>query len=368
MRALRALLVTVLTVALLSATAYATGVAVRHHESPRTTQAAERRPVPVSSATPAGTPSSPGTSPASPAVPSAAATTEAVLEHGDSGVQVRELQSRLFQLAWLPELTTGTYDAATAAAVRGFQAKRGLEATGTVDRRTWQRLVTMTRTPTRDQLFNVLHAGPAILEAGQHGEDVRDLQARLGATRWLFGDVTGTYDDATVEAVRGFQAKRQVPVTGKVDRRTLDRLHAMTTTPTHAEMYNLGNQPGALDARCRTGRVLCIDKTSQTLRWVVDGKVLKTLDVRFGASYTPTREGVFHVYTKDADHVSHLFGSEMPYSMFFSGGQAVHYSSDFAARGYYGASHGCVNVRDYDGLAWLFDQVQVGDDVVIYWS
>ena len=58
----------------------------------------------------------------------------------------------------------------------------------------------------------------------------------------------------------------------------------------------------------------------------------------------------------------------MPFAMFFSGGQAVHYSSDFAAIGYNGASHGCVNVRDYDAVAWLFDQVQVGDKVVVYWS
>jgi lipoprotein-anchoring transpeptidase ErfK/SrfK len=58
----------------------------------------------------------------------------------------------------------------------------------------------------------------------------------------------------------------------------------------------------------------------------------------------------------------------MPFAMFFSGGQAVHYSSDFAARGYLGASHGCVNVRDYAGIQWLFDQVDIGDKVVIYWS
>jgi lipoprotein-anchoring transpeptidase ErfK/SrfK len=58
----------------------------------------------------------------------------------------------------------------------------------------------------------------------------------------------------------------------------------------------------------------------------------------------------------------------MPFAMFFSGGQAVHYSSDFAARGYAGASHGCVNVRDYDAVAGLYDQVQVGDEVVVYWS
>ena len=27
-----------------------------------------------------------------------------------------------------------------------------------------------------------------------------------------------------------------------------------------------------------------------------------------------------------------------------------------------------VNVRDYDGIAWLFDQVQVVDKVIVYWS
>ena len=70
----------------------------------------------------------------------------------------------------------------------------------------------------------------------------------------------------------------------------------------------------------------------------------------------------------DRDHVSGMYGSAMPFSMFFSGGQAVHYSSDFAASGYAGASHGCVNVRDYDALASLFDQVNVGDSVVVYRS
>ena len=43
----------------------------------------------------------------------------------------------------------------------------------------------------------------------------------------------------------------------------------------------------------------------------------------------------------------------MPFAMFFSGGQAVHYSPDFAATGYAGASHGCVNIRDYDAIAGL---------------
>jgi L,D-transpeptidase catalytic domain/Putative peptidoglycan binding domain len=212
-----------------------------------------------------------------------------------------------------------------------------------------------------------MEAGRVLLSKGDTGMKVRDLQGRLAALAWYFSRPDGRYDDETVEAVRGFQEKRQIPVTGKVDRRTLDRLHAMTGEPTRDQM-GLHNKPGPLDDRCRAGRVLCIDKSSQTLRWLVDGKVLKTVDVRFGSSSTPTREGTYSVYLKSRDHVSQLYDSAMPFAMFFSGGQAVHYSSDFAATGYSGASHGCVNVRDYDAVAWLYDQVQVGDKVVVYWS
>ncbi|GAA5144999.1 L,D-transpeptidase family protein [Nocardioides marinquilinus] len=215
-----------------------------------------------------------------------------------------------------------------------------------------------------------LQPGPALLSPGDDNAEVRELQARLRQIDWFEGDVTGLYGDLTTAAVEGFQAKREIPVTGEVDQRTMDRLLAMTTEPTAAELANqLGeNTPGALDPRCTTGRVLCIDKTSRTLRYVVDGAVVQTVDVRFGSESTPTREGAFSVTYKDADHVSSLYGSSMPYSMFFSRGQAVHYSSDFASVGYAGASHGCVNVRDYDALASLYDQVQVGDPVIVYWS
>ena len=218
-----------------------------------------------------------------------------------------------------------------------------------------------------------LEPGPALLSPGDESDRVRRVQARLRQIDWFEGDVTGVYGEVTTKAVRGFQAKREIPVTGAVDQRTLDRLHAMTSEPTEAELANEvpssnGNTPGPLDPRCETGRVLCIDKSSSTLRWVVDGDVRLTVDTRFGASATPTREGVFSVYLKSRDHVSSLYDSAMPYAMFFDGGQAVHYSSDFAASGYGGASHGCVNVRDYDGIASLFDQVVVGDKVVVYWS
>ncbi|MFE2040195.1 L,D-transpeptidase family protein [Streptomyces sp. NPDC059477] len=209
---------------------------------------------------------------------------------------------------------------------------------------------------------------PALWTRGDTGRDVRELQARLRQVAWLFDGPTGTYDDLTERAVKGFQGKRGLPPTGETDTVTWQRLLGMTKEPGQWELYLMGGQqPDMPDPRCMTGRVLCVSKSSRTLRWMVDGRTVTTTEVRFGSEYTPTREGVFQVYWKSRDHVSTLYDSPMPYAMFFSGGQAVHYSSDFAAQGYAGASHGCVNVRDEKLIADLFTQVKNGDKVVVHW-
>ncbi|CAL9457910.1 L,D-transpeptidase family protein [Streptomyces sp. enrichment culture] len=210
-------------------------------------------------------------------------------------------------------------------------------------------------------------ASRVLWSPGDSGRDVRELQARLRQVAWIFHGPTGTYDDLTAKAVRGFQGRRGLPATGVTDRATWQRLVAMTREPGRWELYLMGGQPAdAPDPRCRTGRVLCVSKTSRTLRWMVDGRTVSTMPVRFGSEYTPTREGVFRIYWKSRHHVSTLYDSPMPYAMFFSGGQAVHFSADFAARGYAGSSHGCVNVRDEEAIARLYEQVRDGDRVVVH--
>ena len=118
---------------------------------------------------------------------------------------------------------------------------------------------------------------------------------------------------------------------------------------------------------CDSGNIICIDKSHRVLRYVRSGHVKIKMATRFGAAATPTRTGMYRIYWKDANHVSRLFGSAMPYSMFFDGGQAIHYSSDFARRGYAGASHGCVNVRDYSKVRQLFYSAPVGTRVYVYY-
>ncbi|MFG3495249.1 L,D-transpeptidase family protein [Streptomyces sp. NPDC047928] len=208
----------------------------------------------------------------------------------------------------------------------------------------------------------------ALMTKGSESEQVRELQARLRQIGYFHRGPTAFYGSITADAVSAFQKKRELPATGSVDETTWQKLVAMTREPTADELRPATSNPlDTPDARCMTGRVLCISKESRTLAWMVDGKVVSAMDVRFGSENTPTREGTFKVDRKEREWTSTLYHTAMPYSMFFSGGQAVHYSADFAARGYNGASHGCVNVRDKAKLASVFDQVKTGDKVVVHW-
>lgn len=332
-------------------------------------------PSPTSASPAASTPEaspSPTTASPSPSPSPSETAAAALLSPGDDSKQVRELQHRLLQIQWYEGKITTNYDEKTELAVEGFQAKRGVEVTGVVDQETWDLLVDMTRQPTEDEMNNVMVPGPALLKSGDSGDKVKDLQARLKQIGWFNEKVTGNYGSVTVSSVEGFQAKRGIPVTGEVDQRTMDRLTAMTRKPTQDELDNKTSNTTTssgsmtLDDRCLTGRVICISKAQRKLAWVIDGQIKSVMDVRFGAELTPTRNGVFSVGWKSRDHVSSLYNTSMPYAMFFSGGQAVHYSADFARNGYNGASHGCVNVRNKSAVAALFDQVNVGDKVIVY--
>ncbi|WP_369146088.1 peptidoglycan-binding protein [Streptomyces sp. R44] len=203
---------------------------------------------------------------------------------------------------------------------------------------------------------------------GDENEQVRELQARLRQLDFFDRAPTGFYGTMTATAVKKFQARRGLAQTGSVDEATWRQLLSATRKPTADELKpSTTNKLDTPDPRCMTGRVLCISKESRTLAWMIDGKVVSSMDVRFGSENTPTREGLFKVEWKAKDWTSTIYHTPMPYAMFFSRGQAVHYSADFAARGYAGASHGCVNVRDKVKLSALFDQVKVGDKVVVHW-
>lgn len=204
------------------------------------------------------------------------------------------------------------------------------------------------------------------LRPGMRGARVVDLQNRLIRMGYLsYGSATGYYGPITTAAVRRVQRVYQHRVVnGILNRATWNTIKIVAARRPAPRPVSRAR----LDSRCLYGRVICIDKSTRKLRWVVNGRVVRTLDARFGIPGHRTAEGTFYVYLKDRMSWSYKYHAWMPYSLYFYGGQAVHYSSTFAAYGYNGGSHGCVNLRDYSGAAWLFSQARVGTKVVIYWS
>ena len=122
-----------------------------------------------------------------------------------------------------------------------------------------------------------------------------------------------------------------------------------------------------VDSRCLKGaKVACASKADRKLRYMENGKIIAEFDARFGAPGTQTRNGVFKVYMKHQNHYSTIYHVTMPYAMFFDGGEAIHYSADFARYGWARGSGGCINVRDMNAARWLWNKIPVGTKVVVY--
>lgn len=187
--------------------------------------------------------------------------------------------------------------------------------------------------------------------------EVLTIQQLLVKADALDAAPNGVYGPATQQAVRQFQAKHGLPVTGFAGPLTL------------AKLKGLNKSGSTIDPRCQVaGKVICIDKSGRVLRALQNGKVVYTADARFGTAGMATREGQHRISFKSRDHVSSIYKTAMPFALFFSGGQAVHYSADFAAKGYAGASHGCVNLRSKETARKLFEWAEVGTPVVVYRS
>ena len=142
-------------------------------------------------------------------------------------------------------------------------------------------------------------------------------------------------------------------------------LSATLRTIDHRTLAWAKSQDKAIDINKRTRKLALVTYNKTTKQY----RVAQALDVRVGDARGPqyvTRDGDWKIYLKEVNHYSTLYNVNMPYSMFFSGGEAIHYSADFARVGYSSASHGCANIRNKQGMASLYKNSFVGEHVVVH--
>jgi hypothetical protein len=174
--------------------------------------------------------------------------------------------------------------------------------------------------------------------------------------RWLKLKVDGKQSARDCAAIRAFQTKEGIkPNTGFAGPVTWARMQLMSAKK---------NPNTAGKCPVRSYRVACVDLTRQ-LTWVQKGKKVLwgPVPMRSGRAGYRTRTGWFKVYWKHKNHWSTLYNSPMPYSQFFSGGEAFHaiYGSVYDPNG----SYGCVNLRLADARS-LWNVTKTGDHVYVW--
>jgi peptidoglycan hydrolase-like protein with peptidoglycan-binding domain len=153
-----------------------------------------------------------------------AVTSGDILETGDRGPAVRDLQRRLARLGHVIGVD-GAFGDDTAAIVRRFQRAEHVAETGRVGPTTLLSLrVAEARRPdiAIGSLFPSVGAGRH-LEAGASGVEVETLQRLLGLAGHPV-DVDGDFGAGTAAALEAFQRSRGISVTGQLGPTTLQAL------------------------------------------------------------------------------------------------------------------------------------------------
>ena len=292
------------------------------------------------------------------------------LRYRSQSPQVRELQVRLRLAKYLAVYDVNDrFDMLSREAVIKFQKDNALRATGIVNQPTWEALLVATRAPTEAELSNT-DIGAWFVAPEDVGY-MMELQHRLRQVGLYQGAIDGSFNGATRQAIAAWRTRIGLPVSEVMDERTWTPLIRRTRNPRYADLFKaapastLGQD---LDPRCATGKVVCVSKTQLKMSYVVDGKVQFTREARFSRPGWDSPEGEFRIWYMNSDTISKIFGERtpMPYAIFYDGNVAIHYSQDFADKGYAGGSHGCSQLRDYQVAKWLYEQLKVGDRVVVY--
>lgn len=131
---------------------------------------------------------------------------------GETSPEIQAFQQRLLELGYLTYEADGNYGDLTVQAVKRFQDNCGLIADGSFTTATVQALLEEDA-----PLFR--------FEKGMSGADVRQLQKRLYKLGYLNeGDLSGKYDQTTVEAVKAFQQRNNLSADGLAGGDTLTAL------------------------------------------------------------------------------------------------------------------------------------------------
>ena len=139
------------------------------------------------------------------------------------------LQQRLRELGYYTIKVDGIYGSGTERAVRLFQQVNGLKANGVANNATQQKLYSKDAKPIGGHYPGGY--GYTLYRSAYYQAAVVPLQRRLRELGYYSGSADGYFGSATYRAVRNFQSRNGLPVTGAADPQTQLRLYSGSARP-----------------------------------------------------------------------------------------------------------------------------------------
>ena len=137
------------------------------------------------------------------------------LKFGSKGSEVTKLQTELKKLGYFSGKATGYFGSETKAAVKKFQAKKGISTTGTLGPQTTKALYS-TGTSSRNSKIKV--------QSAAEKEVLKKVQTILNKMGVYKGKIDGLYGKLTSAAVKEFQKKYGMKSTGVIDKETKTKI------------------------------------------------------------------------------------------------------------------------------------------------
>lgn len=246
-----------------------------------------------------------------------------------------------------------------ASALAGCGAAPGLDGgTGTTSPTSLPPVTSFTSTTNAVPATSSTTTTMALLQRGDTGAPVLELQSQLTALGYWLGTPDGVFGDSTQQAVYAIQKAAGIPVDGVVG-------------PETEAAIKDGVRP---IPRSTSGYVVEVNLRRNLVMFVKSGTLEYTLNTSTGGGYTYTVDGetavaatpvgTFHIIWEEDGLVVNSLG-ELWRPKFFYSGFAIHGDSFVPP---YPASHGCVRVSN-EAIDWIWEQnlAPIGTTVWTYW-
>ncbi|MEB3209951.1 MAG: peptidoglycan-binding protein [Leptolyngbyaceae bacterium] len=171
---------------------------------------------------------------------------------GSTGSEVRQVQTRLTELGFYSGPVTGFYGELTESAVRNFQSSNGLTVDGVVGPATLSAIQQGRQSSTS----SAPDPNDGILEQGETGPAVADLQRRLSSLNYYNGPIDGDFGRLTADAVLRFQRAQGLVADGVVGPATLAAISRVESGSTGVSSRPVGNTSGAVSTASSQGAVV----------------------------------------------------------------------------------------------------------------